>query len=119
MIYYVDEYGVNLYQINSDASAMVGDTVVVSGDEFRVKSRVFYPEYDRIVITLVMGAAPKTSVAESNDNSRQTQMHNAIIELSKRQDITEKKHRALSDQLSNVKRNVNNRIKQDKKDSND
>ena len=80
--------------------------------------RIFSPEKDEIIIIVGQGSF-RAPVAESADNTRQNQMHNAIIELTKRQDVTEKKHRAVSDQLGSVKRGINQRIQQDKKDSND
>ncbi len=117
-IIYQDEYGNGLFWGESSYPANIGDTVVIEDEEYRVKSRTFTPESDEIIITVTQNML-RANVAESADNSRQNQMHNAIIELTKRQDVTEKKHRALSDQFGTVKRHVNNKIQQDKKDSND
>ena len=117
-IVYQDEYGTGLYWGKSSHPANVGDTVIIDDEEYRVKSRVFVPEKDDIIITVTQNML-RASVEESSDNTRQNQMHNAIIELTKRQDVNEKKHRAVSDQLGSVKRGINQRIQQDKKDSND
>ena len=117
-IVYQDEYGTGLYWGKSSHPANVGDTVIIEDEEYRVKSRAFFPEKDDIIITVTQNML-RASVEESSDNTRQNQMHNAIIELTKRQDVNEKKHRAVSDQLGSVKRGINQRIQQDKKDSND
>jgi len=115
VIIYEDEYSESVFWGATTYPANVGDIVVVDGEEWHVKSRVFYPQEDKIVI-VVTQRQNRISVAESKDTGRQNQMHNAIIELSKRQDVMEKKNRALGDQLSVVRHSVNNRIKQDKKD---
>lgn len=117
-IVYKDEYGNGLFWGASTHPANIGDTVIIEDEEYRVKSRIFSPEKDEIIIIVGQGSF-RAPVAESADNTRQNQMHNAIIELTKRQDVTEKKHRAVSDQLGSVKRGINQRIQQDKKDSND
>lgn len=115
-IIYQDEYGSGLYRGTSTHLANIGDTVIIEDEEYRVKSRTFIPEKDEIIVTVTQNML-KANVAESSNNSRQSQMHNAIIELTKRQDVTEKKHRALSDQFSTVRRHISNKIAQDKKDS--
>lgn len=116
VIVYQDEYGAGLFWGESTHPANIGDTVIIEDEEYRVKSRTFIPEKDKIIVTVTQNML-RANVAESADNSRQNQMHNAIIELTKRQDVTEKKHRALSDQFSTVRRHISNKAQQDKKDS--
>jgi hypothetical protein len=117
-IVYKDEYGTGLYWGASTHPAGIGDTVIIEDEEYVVKSRIFMPEKDDVIIIVGQGSV-RTPVAEGVGNSRHNQMRNAIIELTKRQDVTEKKHRALTDQVSSVKRGINQRIQQDKKDSDD
>ena len=117
-IVYEDEYGVDLYQGNSTYPAAIGDAVIIEEEEYRVKSRTFYPAQDAIVVTVTQMAV-RATVKEDKTPGRLAEMHNAIIAVTKRQDVSEKKGRALGEQLGSVRRHINQRIQQDKKDTND
>ncbi len=122
IVQYEDEYETELYKTTTDNVVLpnIGDTVMIADNQYITKARTFYPDAGGVVITLAEGGySLKAPIAEKVDATRQNQMHNAIIELTKRQDVTEKKHRAVSDQLGSVKRGINQRIQQEKKDSND
>lgn len=116
-IVYQDEYGTGLYWGQSSHPASVGDTVIIEDEEYRVKSRTFMPEKDDIIIVLTQGSM-RAPVAESTvDAGRLNQVNAAIINTNKRIDATEKKNRALNEQIASVKKNINRRTQQDKKDS--
>jgi hypothetical protein len=114
-IIYEDEYGNYLFDSNAGYIPNNGDMVLIGSEEYYVKSRIFYPEEDSVRI-IVADSIRKSSVAESGDIGRQKEMKNAIVALTDRVNLTEKKQRALTDQLSTVRHGINNRIKQDKKD---
>ena len=44
-------------------------------------------------------------------------MNNAILSVNKRQDASEKKGRALNEQIGSIRKHINQRIQQEKKDS--
>lgn len=116
-IIYQDEYGTGVYWGASTHPANIGDTIIVDQEEYRVKSRVFFPQEDKIVITVSQGSY-RAPVAESSaDNGRLNQVNAAIMQTNKRIDATEKKNRALNEQIVTVRKHINQRIRQDKKDS--
>jgi hypothetical protein len=116
-IIYKDEYGVSLYWGVSTYPANIGDTVIIEDEEYRVKSRIFSPVKDEIIIVMTQGTY-RAPVAESAvDAGRLNQLNAAIINTNKRVDATDKKTRALTDQVSSVRKHINQRIQQDKKDS--
>jgi septal ring factor EnvC (AmiA/AmiB activator) len=115
-IIYKDEYGVSLYWGASSHPANVGDTVIIEDEEYRVKSRIFSPVKDEIIIVMTQGSV-RAPVAESNESGRLNQVNAAIMQTNKRIDATEKKNRALNEQLVTVRKHINQRIRQDKKDS--
>ena len=110
-ITYEDEYGNILHDSDMDYVASIGDSVVLDGEVYRVKSREFTPQDNTIAVIVTQGSM-RAPVAEKADNSRQNQMHNAIIELNKRQDLTEKSHRALADNVNSIKHNVTRQFKE-------
>lgn len=114
-VIYIDEYGESIYWGSVSYPAQVGDTIMVDGEEYFVKSRLLIPQEDKIIITVTQNIV-RSSVAENSDNGRHTQMHNAIIALSKRQDASEKTEKALREKLISTKKNLTRAIKQDKKD---
>ena len=110
-ITYEDEYGNILLDSDMDYVASIGDSVVLGGEVYRVKTREFEPEENKIAVIVTQGSI-KQPVAESKDAGRHVQLHNAIVELNKRQDLSEKNHRALTDNLSSVKQSVNRQFKE-------
>lgn len=114
-VIYVNEYGDSVYWGSVSYPAQVGDTIMVDDEEYFVKSRLLIPQEDKIIITVTQNVV-RSNVAENNDNSRQTQMHNAILALNKRQDASEKTERALREKLISTKKNLTRAIKQEKKE---
>jgi septal ring factor EnvC (AmiA/AmiB activator) len=118
IVQYEDEYETVLFKIVTDVVALPspGDQVVIDKEEYVVKSRTFYPDNNGVVIT-VTESAPRAPVAESNESGRLNQVNSAILQTNKRIDATEKKNRALNEQIITVRKHINQRIRQDKKDS--
>lgn len=114
-IEYQDEYGITLFQ-GSSVPAAVGDIVIIEDEEYRVKSRVFIPAQDLVIVELTQNTV-RSSVQESSDSSRLNSMHNAIVASGKRQDSIEKKNRALTEEVRTVRKHINAQIQRDKKPS--
>jgi len=116
-IVYKDEYGVGLFWGESSHPANVGDTVIIEEEEFRVKSRIFIPERNEIIIIVSQGFNKSQTPSEtSNDNGRLNRLSNAILDVNKRLETVEKKGRTLTEQVVSVKKHINQRIQQEKKD---
>jgi len=115
-IIYQDEYGSGVYWGQSSHPANVGDSVIVDEEEYYVKSRVFFPQEDKIIITVTQNMIRSTH-KESTDSGRLNEMNNAILAVNKRQDASEKKGRALNEQIGSIRKHINQRIQQEKKDS--
>ena len=115
-IIYQDEYGSGVYWGQSSHPANVGDSVIVDDEEYRVKSRVFFPQDDKIIITITQNMV-KSAQKESTDSGRLNEMSNAILAVNKRQDASEKKGRALNEQIGSIRKHINQRIQQEKKDT--
>ncbi len=100
---FLDEYDVELFTLgNEDGFPPIpGDIVIIDGEEWKVKSRIFYPKFGRINIILSQGSIKVTEKDETN--GRLTQLNNAIVDVSKRLDKEEKKRRLLSEELVTVR----------------
>jgi len=113
-IRYVDEYGVGLYwgQTPQPIAPVIGDTVIIEEEEYRVKSRTFFPEKDVAVVELTQNQVkPK---APDEVGGRLQEMQRAIVDINKRQDSQEKKSRLLREQLVTVRQYIRNQPKVDK-----
>jgi hypothetical protein len=117
---YEDEYGNKLYW-NSEEDFLPpfpGDTVVIDGQEWFVKSRAFIPQ-KQTVIVYVAEHVMRTQRPENSETGRLNEMHNVILALNKRQDTTEKRSRALNEQIGSIRKNVNQRIQRENKERKD
>lgn len=115
-IYYNDEYDNTIH--NSPTGTIlptVGDTISIDEDDWLVKSRVFYPAYDAVVIIITQNMI-KTSQTTDNTPDRLNEVRRAIIDINKRHDQSEKKNRALNEQLASVKKHIQ-QSRQEKKDT--
>lgn len=115
-IIYQDEYGVGVYWGPSSYPAGIGDAVIVDNEEYRVKSRVFYPQDDKIIITITENMVMSVQ-KESADTGRLNTLNNAIIAVSRRQDVSEKKNKTLNGQVASVRQYIKQKNYQDKKDT--
>lgn len=118
-IIYEDEYGTEIYsrELIVAIAPQPGDTIIIDEEDYRVKSRTFYPSNDALVVTVTQNMV-RSNTTESTDNSRHNETKNAILALSKRQDASEKKNRALNEQIVTVRKHVNQQIRKDTKDGN-
>jgi len=118
-IHYEDEYETTLYIVDANNIPSINDQIVIGGNEYTVTSRIFFPEKDGVVIMVTESSASEHVAENTSDSGRLNQLNAAIINTNKRVDATDKKNRALGEQVSSVKKHINQRIKQDKKDQNE
>ncbi len=118
IVQYEDEYETVLFNAVTDTTVLpnIGDRVIVGSNEYMVKMKTFYPDAGGVVITLAENAT-QAPVVESKESGRLNQVNAAIMQTNKRIDATDKKNRALNEQLVTVRKHINQRIRQDKKDS--
>lgn len=118
-IEYRDEYDMILFQdFDITVVPAIGSTVVQGGDEYRVKDVKWFLNDNLVVIELTQNSI-KASIQENDESGRLKQLNNAILAVSKRQDVNEKKIRSVTEQISTVRKHINRQIQQDKKDKND
>ena len=119
-IIYQDEYGETIYSSKEDIPSTqipaAADTVVIDDEDWRVRSRVFHPAHN-IVVVIITQNMIKSTQKESTDSGRLNEMNNAILAVNKRQDASEKRGRALNEQIGSIRKHINQRIQQEKKDT--
>lgn len=106
---YEDEYGQIVYSCTSDIVPSQGDLIQLNDELWYVKSRTIFPQTGQVLVELAESLPNKSTVSITEDSGRLHDLQNTIISVTKRQDVLEKKTRALTDQLSNIKRQRNER----------
>ncbi len=118
IVQYENEYEEVLFSVTTESVPLVGDSVVIDGNEFVVKSRTFYLKENGVSVVL-SDYVHNSTVAESKDNTRLNQLNAAIIETTARVKDNEKKTRFIGDQISSVKKHINQQTRQNKKETDD
>jgi hypothetical protein len=108
-IIYSDEYGEEVFRSGSGILPSVGDTVSIDDEDWRVRSKVFIPKEDSVVIEITQNMVRSKSPEDSG--TRLAEMQRAIVEVNKRQDTQEKKSRHLREQLVTVRTHLRNKDK--------
>lgn len=115
-IEYKDEYGEPLHSTNADMVPSIGHTVVLDGEEYKVRDVLWLIEHGYVIVEISQNIV-RTPQKENTDAGRLAGVHNAILALNKRQDVSEKKNRSLNEQVGSIRKHINQRIQQEKKDS--
>lgn len=110
-IIYEDEYGNEIYKVDSNFTPSQGDTVVLDNEDWQVKSRSFYPALDTAVISLTQTLGNTPRIDHGVTDSRLNEMKNAIMAVNKRQHAVEQKGVLLSEQISTIRTHINQDIK--------
>ena len=116
-IIYQDEYGSGVYWGQSSYPANVGDSIIIDDEEYYVKSRVFFPQDDKIMITVTQNPIRRAKETTDSTSGRLAEMSRAIMAVNKRQDSSEKKGRMLTEQVVTIRKHINQRIQQERKES--
>jgi hypothetical protein len=114
-IIYVDDYGELVFESDGLIQPSNGDTVVIDNEDWVVKHRTIHPDSDSLIVSITQNLV-RSGKQPSNDSGRLNEMHSAIISINKRQDASEKKGRALNEQISSMRKHINTRIQQEKKE---
>ena len=100
-IYYVDEYGESIFEQEDPNVPVIGDTVSFDDEDWKVKSRNFFPKNKSVVIELTQNQVRSKETDEVG--GRLAEMQRAIVEVNKRQDQQDKKSRLLREQMVSVR----------------
>lgn len=115
-INYQNEYTDLIYSANADIVPSIGQSVIFQDEEYRVKNVIWMIEHDYVSVELTQTVIRQTQ-KESTDSDRLRDVNNAILAVNKRQDANEKKGRALNEQIVSIRKHINQRIQQEKKDT--
>lgn len=103
-VLYVDEYGEDLFAYESDIIPTSGDTVSIEDEDWRVRSRTFIPELSTIVVELTQNLIK--SKASNEDDGRLKEMQHAILDITKRQNLQEKRTKSLREQAMSIRQQI-------------
>ena len=117
-INYQDEYGEPLYSANADIVPSIGHTVILNSEDYKVRDVVWMVNSNYVIVEVTQNLV-RTQQKESNDLGRLNSLHGAILAVNKRQDASEKKSRALNEQIGSIRKHINQRIQQERKIHND
>ena len=116
-IYYQDEYGEELYvAYNKNAVPRIGETVVLV-QEYRVKDVIWDAASDDVIVEITQNLVRAAKEINDGTSGRLAEMQRAIVAVTKRQDTTEKKGRMLTEQVVTIRKHINQRIQQERKES--
>jgi len=116
-ILYEDEYGEQLFLSPDSQIPNVGETVTLEDEDWLVKSRIFHPMQSAVVITLTQSTSKEMDNVKEDVTTRLAHMQNAILAVNKRQDASEKKGRALNEQIVTIRKHINQSILKERKQS--
>ena len=116
-IYYQDEYGEELYvAYNKNAVPRIGETVVLV-QEYRVKDVIWDAASDDVIVEITQNLVRAAKEINDGTSGRLAEMQRAIVAMTKRQDTTEKKGRMLTEQVVTIRKHINQRIQQERKET--
>lgn len=117
-IHYQDEYGEDVYiAYNKNAVPRIGEGCVIDEIEFRVIDVVWIADGDDVVVEVTQDSQRPSKEKKDGSDSRLAEMQRAIIAVNKRQDTTEKKGRMLTEQVVTIRKHINQRIQQERKET--
>ena len=117
-IYYQDEYGEELYvAYNKNAVPRIGESVVIDKEEYRVKDVIWDDASDDVIVAITQNLIKAAKVTTDDTTGRLAEMQRAIVAVTKRQDSNEKKGRMLTEQVGSIRKHINQRIQQEKKNN--
>jgi len=100
-IIYEDEYAVELFRTTKNQTpAAVGDIVFLEDEQWIVKSRIFYPEVDIVVVSVTQNVIKSSDKTEPD---RLEEMRGTILSVAKKQALQDKKQRTLTEQIVSLR----------------
>lgn len=116
IVVYEDDYGEELLKINNPPSATIprdGDSVIINEEDWRVKSRTFYPSQSAVVISLTQNMV--RAAKNPPEDGRLQEVKASILELANKQSATEKKVRTVTEQTATIRKHINTQIQKERK----
>ncbi len=104
-IIFVDEYGENIIDYAGDYIPVVGDTISIDDEDWRVRSRTFSPQIDIIVVELTQSQIKQKSPPDEVGD-RLKEMQRVILGVSNRQDLQEKRTKSLREQAMSIRQHI-------------
>lgn len=101
-VIYKTEYEEELLIATATCAPPVGQTVVIWEERYVVKDVEWYPHEDAALVIVGEKSFKQSQVSE-DISGRLSEMNRAILDVSKRQDASEKKARSLNEQLVTVR----------------
>ena len=116
-IHYQDEYGESiLTAYNKTGVPRIGETVRIGDEDYRVKNVTWIADFDDVIVEITQNLVRQRE-SGNGDSNRLAEMNRAILETNKRQDVQEKKHRLLNEQIVSIRSHINNKTRQERKDN--
>jgi hypothetical protein len=94
----------------------IGETVVLV-QEYRVKDVIWDAASDDVIVEITQNLVKAAKEINDGTSGRLAEMQRAIVAVTKRQDTTEKKGRMLTEQVVTIRKHINQRIQQERKES--
>lgn len=117
-IYYQDEYGEELYTAyNKSAVPRIGESVVIDEEEYKVRDVVWKADSDDVIVEITQNLVRASKETKDDTPGRLAEMQRAIVAVNNRQDTSEKKGRMLTEQVVTIRKHINQRIQQERKES--
>lgn len=113
---YEDDYGNQLKIMDAVHIPRIGESVFINDEYFTVTDVTWDVAENIVTVHYKENVVRSVNVSENN-TGRLNAVNNAIVALNKRQDASEKKTRALTEQVGTVRKHVNQRIQAERKES--
>jgi len=95
----------------------IGETVVINKEEYRVKDIIWDTASDDVIVEVTQNLIRAAKETTDSTSGRLAEMQRAIVAVTKRQDTTEKKGRMLTEQVVTIRKHINQRIQQERKET--
>jgi hypothetical protein len=115
-IYFFDEYNTNIYNstdVEFPVVPVAGDAVNFGQEDWVVKHRIFHYPRGIVIIHLTQELGKPAKVKE--DSGRQNDLRRSILELANKQQATDKKVRAVTEQTAVIRKHINQQIVKERK----
>ncbi len=115
-IIYQDEYGEDLFTDNNGLIPPKESAVTINEEDYRISGYHIFPEQGIVIVSVTQNLLRSSEKSENESRGRLKEMQSAIIGVSNRLEATEKKQRNLSEQVTTVRKHINQSIRQGNKE---
>lgn len=101
-IHYQDDYYETIYTAyNKDVVPRIGDSIVFSDEDYRVKDVIWAIEIDEVIVVITQNII--RAKKDDGTDTRLAEVKNAILSIDKKVNAQEKKNKSLNEQLVSVR----------------